>query len=165
MPYERTCPKCGKTITYTTKRARDASIGKLCRSCSNKSKSVYNDYKIAESKWNLPCPKCGADRIYDSYKHLKRNSKKTCRRCSQLGKRYPKNKELPFTKGALTTWAKQIKKRDCCCQKCGATENLEAHHLFNKALMPELGLCLGNGIALCNPCHRELHSIIGKPRA
>lgn len=130
--------------------------------------SKYDKFKLEENLWNIPCATCGAERLYKVRDHLWRavNKNKDCRACCNTKHRTkPKNKNLPYTKGKLLTWGKKVKERDCCCQKCGATENLEAHHLFNKALMPELALCLENGIALCSTCHRELHSIIGKARA
>lgn len=52
-----------------------------------------------------------------------------------------------------TQWAKQVKQRDGhACRQCGATTNLEAHHITPLA---EGGpaYALGNGITLCVDCH------------
>jgi len=58
---------------------------------------------------------------------------------------------------AIRTWAKYIIIRDKNCQTCGSKENLIAHHLFYKAMYPELSLNENNGICLCKECHYELH--------
>ena len=39
------------------------------------------------------------------------------------------------------------------CRKCGATENLAAHHITDRSKMPNGGYCRENGITLCEPCH------------
>lgn len=59
---------------------------------------------------------------------------------------------------ALQVWSKTIKKLDNkMCKNCNSTKNLHAHHLFPKALFPEIALDLDNGITLCKPCHVIIH--------
>ena len=52
-------------------------------------------------------------------------------------------------------FAKQVLKRDKVCQVCGATENLQAHHIIPFSIggadTPE------NGEALCPSCHASKH--------
>jgi hypothetical protein len=67
-----------------------------------------------------------------------------------------------FNRGQLGIWAKQVIERDVCCQKCESTENLHAHHIFQKAKFPDLAYVLGNGLTLCSVCHYEIHNLIGK---
>lgn len=51
-------------------------------------------------------------------------------------------------------WSELVLIRDNrICQKCGATENLEAHHIWPQSWFPHLRYIVKNGIALCKPCH------------
>ena len=58
---------------------------------------------------------------------------------------------------ARSRWSKRVIKRDGKkCQVCGGKARI-AHHLLFKSLYPELSLNTGNGIALCDKCHGEIH--------
>lgn len=58
----------------------------------------------------------------------------------------------------LHKWANAIKERDNHqCVECGNTDELEAHHIKEKAVCPELALKLWNGITLCQSCHNNIH--------
>jgi len=61
-------------------------------------------------------------------------------------------------KAALSSWSKEVRKRDKKCQVCNTKHNLEAHHLDDKTHYPKRALLLDNGIALCGNCHTEFHS-------
>lgn len=69
-------------------------------------------------------------------------------------------------------WMDAVKDRDGCCQECGSTEDLEAHHRTPLAeLIDSLGIenrddaranahilwDLDNGKTLCRPCHYAEH--------
>jgi hypothetical protein len=69
-------------------------------------------------------------------------------------------------------WMEAIKARDGGCVRCGATDNLESHHLTGLAeLVERFGIRsrddarkhaadfwdLSNGITLCEPCHYAEH--------
>ena len=59
-------------------------------------------------------------------------------------------------------WKGKIKKRDLNkCQCCGETfkNHLEVHHIFPFSKNPELGMNDGNGISLCQKCHRKYHDL------
>lgn len=43
------------------------------------------------------------------------------------------------------------------CQKCGSTENLEAHHIIRWADYPAGRIDKNNGICLCKVCHIDEH--------
>lgn len=64
-------------------------------------------------------------------------------------------------------WAIKVKERDgYTCQKCGkkgSSRSLHAHHIKPNALGGKN--TLENGITLCNPCHRKLHSGNMSPKA
>ena len=53
-------------------------------------------------------------------------------------------------------------KDDHTCRDCGATENLEAHHIFSKSKHPDRILEIDNGTTLCEPCHKYEHKINGE---
>ena len=55
-------------------------------------------------------------------------------------------------------WRSAVMRRDRCCQNCGATEHLHAHHIVAWADAPALRLVVDNGVALCGPCHAGQHS-------
>lgn len=70
-------------------------------------------------------------------------------------------------------WSKAVKDRDGCCQRCGSTDNLEAHHKESlEELMVRLDLktrddcrshsnviwAMSNGITLCRHCHYRHHN-------
>jgi 5-methylcytosine-specific restriction endonuclease McrA len=80
-------------------------------------------------------------------------------------KKYLLKLNLANNKVSLRTmhaWAVQIKERDCyTCRDCGATENLEAHHIYSKSKHPHRILELDNGTTLCEPCHKYEHSTNG----
>ncbi len=51
-------------------------------------------------------------------------------------------------------WARDVKIRDHnCCQNCGRTHNLDAHHIFSQSWYPNLKYVLNNGVTLCRKCH------------
>ena len=69
-------------------------------------------------------------------------------------------------------WMDAVKARDGCCQECGATDPLEAHHKIHLAeLIDTLGIKsredaakhanvlwdIENGKTLCRPCHYAEH--------
>ena len=63
------------------------------------------------------------------------------------------------TKSSLAGWSRAVKKRDQnTCQKCGAVESLQAHHVMSRAEHPHLALDLNNGVALCDVCHDARHT-------
>lgn len=39
------------------------------------------------------------------------------------------------------------------CRKCGATGELDAHHITDRSFMPSGGYVKENGISLCAECH------------
>ena len=39
------------------------------------------------------------------------------------------------------------------CAKCGASDELDAHHITDRSEMPDGGYVVENGISLCKDCH------------
>lgn len=55
-------------------------------------------------------------------------------------------------------WRRDVFERDnYTCRKCGAEENLNAHHILPFSVYPKLRFDVDNGITLCKQCHIELH--------
>lgn len=55
-------------------------------------------------------------------------------------------------------WRKKVLERDCYrCTKCGATNNLNVHHIKRFADYPSERLNVSNGLTLCESCHRDFH--------
>lgn len=58
-----------------------------------------------------------------------------------------------------STWAKQVKETaNYTCERCGATENLEAHHEIPVKKEASLVNEENNGVCLCHECHMKVHS-------
>ena len=53
-------------------------------------------------------------------------------------------------------WKRQVLKRDCC-EYCGSTEMLEAHHIVRWSESPMDRVDVKNGICLCHKCHTKEH--------
>ena len=53
-------------------------------------------------------------------------------------------------------WTKEILKNGCC-ERCGATKELEAHHIVKWADYPQGRADLKNGQCLCHRCHTNEH--------
>ena len=128
--------------------------------------------------WKVECPHCGKETFFErnnawrkAQRRIKTGEKKFCRSCQSdyyLKHGSPsKGKELHGLRGAsfdinmakLQKWSRKVKKRDECCQYCGDTENLHAHHIFPKSRIPALRHEINNGITLCSDCHKEHHRL------
>ncbi len=48
------------------------------------------------------------------------------------------------------------------CVICHSQSNLTAHHIVRKSFLPEARFQTGNGITLCNVCHKEPHKAFNK---
>lgn len=56
----------------------------------------------------------------------------------------------------LGTWAKYVKQRDgYACTECGATRNIDSHHIVKE--IDGGTRTLDNGISLCKKCHKKIH--------
>ena len=125
-----------------------------------------------DPRWTMNCPNCNTAIQYSSNRNWNR-AKRTAKCCSHcrsdyLLKHHPfKGKELPKLQGAHYKrdvilegqWAKDIKTRDNWqCRECGDNKKLHAHHLYPRAVFPEIRYNINNGITLCSKCHKKIHS-------
>ena len=69
------------------------------------------------------------------------------------------------TKWCLALWSRFVRARDeHRCVNCGATNTIQAHHIFRRTVLAEACFEPGNGITLCNECHLKAHKIFnGRP--
>lgn len=79
-----------------------------------------------------------------------------------LSKLYKTERQLLMTKEQYKNWRRLIFIRDnFTCQYCKEVGGiLNAHHIKEWSIYPELRFDIKNGIALCEFCHRELHKIL-----
>lgn len=60
----------------------------------------------------------------------------------------------------LSDWYENVKDRDNYeCQICGNEDNIQAHHIIYRSVMPKLQYNLNNGITLCRECHSDTHRL------
>lgn len=68
------------------------------------------------------------------------------------------DKEFRRTK-AYRVWRINVLDRDKrTCQHCGGKEKLQAHHIKSFSKYEKLRYKTSNGLTLCEPCHRMVHS-------
>lgn len=61
-----------------------------------------------------------------------------------------------------TEWRTAVFARDGYhCRQCGASGDLQAHHVESWAKHPEKRLDVENGLTLCVPCHEKEHPRLG----
>ncbi len=71
------------------------------------------------------------------------------------------NRPIKRSSSIYNKFKLHVLKRDMVCQCCGSTENLHVHHLSSFKLHNSRGADTDNGIALCEECHKQYHSIYG----
>lgn len=61
---------------------------------------------------------------------------------------------------SLGRWNKIVISDAGCCDSCGSTIQLQAHHIIPKDIMPSMYFNLENGACLCKNCHKQVHNLI-----
>ena len=159
------CPRCKEQKDTRAKR---------CSACYN------HDREGSEEKTILSKRKWLENNREQANASARRWNKENAKRISAIGKDWAKNNpdkiaaknkryllklnlaNKKVSIRTMTAWAVQIKERDCyTCRDCGATENLEAHHIYSKSKHPNRILEIDNGTTLCEPCHKYEHKING----
>ena len=158
--WTRDCPSCGKELSYTQEKGLKAAIknNKSCKSCVKKGKIFSEEHRLnlaiaQEGKTYSEESRRKMSESRQNFKHTKESRRKISIGNvgnGKLDRKWPKH----------VAWAKRVKERDGCCQKCQSTEDLHAHHLIPRALMPQYYDVDANGITLCKSCHIELHKIL-----
>ena len=87
---------------------------------------------------------------------------KTSQPKTQNNKTIPRVKTREDETPGYFAWRTRVLKRDgFTCAKCGATKNLQVHHLYGYKENPELRIVDNNGVTLCKDCHDQYHNIYG----
>ena len=152
----KTCPDCGNPIENRATR---------CRKCNAKANS---------SLISVDCPICHKTVKREPW-YMKRVKHTACsKECTGLLKTkfYSGDKASNWQGGKVDadyklyrktpkymSWVKeQIIKRGGRCENCGATHKVQIHHIIPVAKAPEYMLLNENLVALCERCHKPLHS-------
>ncbi|RKX21926.1 MAG: hypothetical protein DRP45_11825 [Candidatus Zixiibacteriota bacterium] len=82
---------------------------------------------------------------------------------SKLAKRKQNPNSKYYKKRADAAWSKVVR-RVGKCEKCGRTQNLQAHHFIRRDVL-HLRHVVENGICLCSHCHAndKMNSAHGSP--
>jgi len=83
--------------------------------------------------------------------------------CSIYGRsKYRKGEGPDNSRPDQAEWGALVLERDdYTCQRCGTTENLEAHHLEGIYQNPLMSADVDMGITLCDVCHKSVHAEMG----
>jgi len=158
-----------------TQRAR---IG-ICKVCGKEFRAVkdFKDRKqiyCSKKCWNvrqenitLNCLNCNKEFKFPK-REVKYGRAYCSRKCSnahmvgEYAGQWKDGKSLERQRGRdsseLASWRISVYVRDKhICQKCGAKENLNAHHIKHYSEYQELRFDIDNGITLCEVCHAKEH--------
>ena len=166
------CLTCGKTF-YSWKSLELKNKGRFCnRKCyAEYQKTIIGDKTNAYNSLMVKCKTCGK-KFLKPKSHIWKNNY-CSNKCGNIDYSKIHNGKNSHTwKGGKTKLSKTIrcrKKYDhwryevftrdkFTCQDCGRVGgDLNAHHIKEFALYPELRHEASNGITLCKPCHRKKH--------
>ncbi len=138
------------------------------KQCFKKGMTPWNkgiEYHVIAGKknWNW---KGGKPNCLDCGKQLVNYQAKRCQKCYHLASRGANHyawkggrKQQERGQGEYNRWRKLVYKRDhWTCQACGGNaREINAHHIESWAACEEKRYDINNGIALCKPCHQEIH--------
>ena len=150
---KQTCKHC-KNAFYAKQSNIDVGKGVFCgTSCQRAGRKTRCDKKprIAHvCKW------CG--KVFFDGKRLRETREYCSNVCLGLSKR-KNGKEHPRRQQSaeLQKWSRKVILRDKACVRCGAKENLQAHHVMSYSEHPDLRLDVNNGVALSPVCHHHQH--------
>ena len=153
-----TCEMCSSTF--------EKRRGKIPRFCSRRCKVRWHNIQSVA----VECPECHQTRTITRCAFNRRKSDLciTCINSQRSGinsstwkgghrhwspGRFGRDKDgLSWKAQRLQAWERD----NYTCQECGSKRNLQAHHIRQVALYPDLVYELSNGITLCKTCHREI---------
>ena len=163
----RTCKQCNIDflISHSRRYYCDSCRSKTCQRCGNSfidtpSNSVgtcIDCRGLLRAAPILTCELC-AVRFSQRGGHKTKYCSQECR-YSALRIEDPERGRRSWR---YKQWRRDVIHRDkYICQRCGATNRLQAHHLKPWESNPELRYKLANGTTLCSSCHTIEHG--GKP--
>ncbi len=120
--------------------------------------------KVCWSRRNPPktgsCEFCGKE--YTAWYRPQRFCSRSCAGHRTPGNAWKDGKSMDRERARyghdLKVWREQVYKRDeYKCRHCGATGELQAHHIEPWAACRESRFVVNNGLTLCIPCHSKIH--------
>lgn len=145
---QRTCEICGKTFLVEAGQLKWNPAKYCSRKCSLESHKRPNPV--------YTCQCCG--KVFAGAKTRKKKRKYCSRGCFQkVRAQTPTQIPVGGRPHEHDKWRLAVILRDKKCVRCGAIENLQAHHLKSWKHNPELRYDTENGVALCPLCHHAQH--------
>jgi len=150
------CPDCVKDKLKENKISKTDKMKNIFE--KNNMTPIFNIYENSRTDVEFICnshPELGVQKIKTEM--LKRRGwKPYC--CKEYEKILEKKSNSRSTR-AWSEYTKEEYKNKCC--KCESKENLHIHHIFNYKSYPELSTMNGNGVLLCEKCHKIFHKLYG----
>ncbi len=176
MTKNRVCKLCESTTTYVQPNGKirwyKYEDGYVCNSCYRKDQyrkspvirnAVYrwrNNNPEKEAGYKKKYAEKRPDVIRDATNNYKiRNREKLKEKSQQLFKEFGSifNMTKYQFKHALRGWSLSVLDREnYICQDCNGRAEI-SHHILHKSKYPEFSLITSNGMALCKPCHIQIH--------
>ncbi len=167
---DRVCAHCGETFSVIPARIA-AGRGRYCSQECKRAASAYIEQSCAE---------CGRAFMVKPSLVTRGEGKYCSMACSRAAHRrnIRRGPDSPRWRGGsgktrrrsialpeYRRWRRAVLRRDgYTCQCCGEREKtLTAHHMERWIDAPRLRFDVANGLTLCLPCHRQLHSRRRKP--
>lgn len=144
---QRTCKQCKKDFSLNQSQV-DGGQGSFCsRKCMG----------LGQRK-PLPVSTCQCCGKVFTHKHSNLHKRKYCSKaCAGKAVRGAGKKKRVGRPYQHEKWMLAVLNRDKKCVRCGAVENLQAHHLKSWKSHPALRDDISNGVALCVLCHHAQH--------
>lgn len=147
------CRECGGEF-YAKQSNIEVGRGLFCSlQCQRTGRKTRSDKKP-----RVPhvCQWCGD--VFIDANRQRENTKYCSKKCRGLSKNKKRRENHRYKQtAALISWARAVILRDKKCMRCGARENLQAHHVKSYAKHPDNRLDVSNGVALCAVCHHTQH--------
>ena len=138
--FERQCPKCGKTCSYSGKRGleRANKNGSLCRPCAMSGEGNPGYGRKGELS-----PLKGRKHTEEARKNMSIVQGGN----GELNNKYP----------GWRSWRNRALKRVNFCEWCFSEDKLEVHHIIPKAKLPQYHDADWNARVMCADCHITCH--------
>lgn len=142
----RNCEHCGERFHATRSQVLDGNG----RYCSQRCWGLTKQNRLTRI-----CQHCGGSFVVVPAQAAKGRGKYCSRTCYRAAQ--PPSCNSSWRPG-MDSWRKGVLARaGYRCQRCNATDDLQAHHIKPWAKYPELRRDPANGIALCRSCHKHEH--------
>lgn len=170
MPIIKKCEFCSKEFSVIPARE---SVAKYCsRPCMHEAmrqRSPEQHPRWKGGERSKTCQHCNTVFEWNGQPYQTWEKQKFCsKQCADKGglryhgEDHPNWKEETRRKqrrGKHGSWSRAVISRDnATCQMCGATEQLQAHHICSYADYPDKRWDVSNGLTVCFSCHLKIHS-------